>query len=127
MALTITEAVANAMLNVLADAADAEVAAGDMQIATAADFVTVLATFTLVDPAFGAAASKEVVMDCTPAIEATVAQNGTAAAFRIRDSAGTEVVRGTVAKTSGGDINFDENVWVATGTATLTAFKFTCA
>lgn len=56
---------------------------------------TLLATFTLADPAWGAAAAGSAALDVSPAISTTAVAAGTAGWFRVKDSAGNTVLDGT--------------------------------
>lgn len=80
---------------------------------------TVLAVFTLVDPAAAAAVAGVATYDFTPAIDATVAASGTPGWFLVEDSAGNDVFSGSVG-TSGEDMNFPSVAWVAGDTVSLT-------
>lgn len=95
---------------------------GDLQITTAGDtgFATPLITINLGNPAFGAASGGSMSMTGTPSGNATAA--GTAALFRIRDTADAEVLRGSVG-TSGSDINFNNVTFGVGSTITLTSYQ----
>ena len=81
---------------------------------------TLLATVTMAN--FGAA-SNGVISSAGGSATAT---GGTAACWALYKSDGTtKVADGTVAKTSGGDINADENVFVTGGTCTVGTFTLT--
>lgn len=69
---------------------------------TAIGAVTLLATFTLADPAFGAAVSGVKTIDADPVLETDGVADGTAAWFRAADSEGAPVADGTVSATGGG-------------------------
>lgn len=79
---------------------------------------TLLATFTLADPAAAAAAAGVASWDFSPTISATIAASGTAGWFRVADSTGAAVFDGTVG-TSGADMNFPSTAWVSGGTVEL--------
>lgn len=81
---------------------------------------TLLATFTLADPAAAAAVAGVATYDFTPQIDATVAATGTAGWFLVETSAGTDVFGGDVG-TSGAAMNFSSVSWVSGGTVSLTA------
>lgn len=55
---------------------------------------TLLATFTLNDPAFGAAVTGTATLDITPALSTNAVAAGTAGWFRAKDSAGATVLDG---------------------------------
>jgi hypothetical protein len=131
MALRFTAATANA----LADALTARVntgGAGSLKIytgtqPTTADSAasgTLLATFTLSNPAFGAASSGVITLAGTPKAVAAAA-SGTAAYFRIANGAGTTVLDGSVG-TSSNQLNLNSlsitsgvNVTITSGTITF--------
>lgn len=81
---------------------------------------TLLATFTLEDPAAAGAVAGVATYDFTPQIDATVAATGTAGWFLVESSAGTDVFGGNVG-TSGCLMNFTSVSWVSGGTVSLTA------
>lgn len=85
---------------------------------------TLLATFDLVDPAAAAAAAGVATWDFSPAIDATVAADGTAGYFLVFDSDDTAVFGGNVA-TSSATMTFTSVTWVSGGTVSLTAGTFT--
>jgi hypothetical protein len=104
------------------DAIDAG-AAGKLEIGTAA-MATVLATFTLADPASSVAGSVLTLLG-VPLTDASADATGTAAAARIRTSADADVVTGLTVGTAGTDIILDsvsitagQSVTVTSGTIT---------
>jgi hypothetical protein len=113
--------------NAALDAIDALIGTGgDLQITTAGDtnFVSPLITLSLGNPAFGAASSGSMTITGSPSGNATAA--GTAALFRIRNTADAEVFRGTVG-TSGSDINFNNTTFGVGSTITITGFQYQMA
>ncbi|MFD9949712.1 hypothetical protein ACFWYW_55500 [Nonomuraea sp. NPDC059023] len=93
---------------------------------------TLLAEFTLSDPAFGAASTGVATLDVTPALTDTGIAAGTAGYFRIVDSTeaagtGLGVIDGTVTATGGGGdltlntvtISVGVNVEITSGTLTM--------
>jgi hypothetical protein len=90
---------------------------------------TSLGTFGLQNPAFGAAfdASGRAESDATQTIDtATPTGAGTVIAWRIYNNAGTPfcVYQGDAGQTGDGDsLEFDDNVFQAGGTATVSTFK----
>lgn len=88
-----------------------------------ADSGTLLATLTMSDPAFGAAANG-VATASAIASDTNVDASGTAAHFRIKDSNALTVLQGTVG-TSGANINFDSVTFVAGGTCAITSLTIT--
>lgn len=100
------------------------------QPATADDAATgtLLATFNLANPAFAAAAAGSAAADTTPALTATGVANGDAGWFRIRSSAGTKIVDGSVTATGGGGQLQLGTVTVSIGLdLSVTAFTLTQA
>ncbi len=108
MATRIPNAVRSAAADAVVDLLDAGPAAGTIQIrsgaqpASANDAAsgTLLATFTLADPAFGAAANG--VATAAAVANTTGAAAGTAGWFRALDSTGATVLDGSVTATGGG-------------------------
>lgn len=109
MTTRISTASRNAAANGIAALVDAGAGAGTVKIYTGsqpatgdtAESGTLLATFTLSDPAFGAASSGAVTANGLPK-STTGAAAGTAGWFRIEDSTGANVVDGSVTATGGG-------------------------
>lgn len=125
MAVTYSTAAKNARLDAVRDLIDAGAGPGVLQIGTAG-MGTVLAEFTLADPSAPNAAAGVLTFDFDPDISDTSANaDGTAAAARIRDSNGVDIITGLTVGTSGADIILD-SVSITTGqtvtlnTATLT-------
>jgi hypothetical protein len=116
MALTISTAARNAACDAVVDLVDGGSGAGVIRIYTGTKPATpatsptgtLLAEFTLSDPAFGAASSGAATLDVTPAlVDSSANATGTAGYFRILDSdeaagTGLGVVDGTVTATGGG-------------------------
>ena len=108
MALTLPAAVRTAQCKALADRLDAGAGAGTIKIytgskpATADDTATgtLLATVTLIKPAFGAPSSG--VANLADPAAVTAVASGTAGWFRAADSTGATVMDGTVTATGGG-------------------------
>lgn len=126
MQLQLPEATANALADVITTLADAGSGAGVVNVYTgelptdldpSAD--TLLASFTLVDPAAAAAVAGVADWDFSTPIDATVAADGEAGWFRIEDSDGNVVIGGDVA-TTGAVMNFSSVSWVSGGTVSLT-------
>jgi hypothetical protein len=124
---------AAALANTLADAIDADLGnAGTVKIysgsqpatADTAESGTLLATFTLGSPGFGAASGGVVTLNGVPLTVAAVA-TGTAGWFRMEKSGGANVLDGSVG-TSGNQINLNTtsitsgvNVTITSGTITM--------
>lgn len=89
------------------------------------DSGTLLATLEFDNPAFGAAASGTATANAIVS-DTNIDNTGTADHFRIKDenSGGNTVMQGTVG-TSGADINFDSDAFVAGGTAAITSLTVT--
>jgi hypothetical protein len=127
MAISISSGLATAMADAVTTAVDAGSGAGTLKVYTGSKPSTVatgatgtlLATFTLADPAAAAAAAGVATWDFSPAIDATVAADGTAGWFRVADSDANAVFDGTVG-TSGADLNFSSVTWVTGGTVEIT-------
>lgn len=127
MAIRLATAVASSMANVVTAAVDAGAAAGTLTVYTGGKPATVetaatgtlLATFTLTDPAAAAAVATVATFNFDPDLSATVAASGTAGWFRIADSNGVGVLDGTVG-TAGADLTFSTVAWVSGGTVALT-------
>lgn len=120
MALTL----ATTMRNAIADAVDTLVGTtATIEFQTSGDVE--IATLTLGNPAFGAAASGVITLSGTP-LSDTNATGGTMAKFKIKSGGTTDQITGTVG-TSGQDINFPGGLTVGAGdTVTLTSFTITC-
>jgi hypothetical protein len=95
---------------------------------TAIGSQTVLATFTLSNPAFDSTANGVMTLDVTPALTVAAAATGTAAFFRITQNNGTTVaLQGSVTATGGGgdlqlnttSLSSGVNVTITSGTVTM--------
>lgn len=125
-ALATSEAVSNAAVDALvaildshASPAYVEIRSGTRPANVAASATgTVLATFTLADPSFGAAAARVATCDTTPDISATAAATGTATWARAYTGGGVGVFDGDVG-TSGSVWNIDTTSIVSGQTVTL--------
>lgn len=100
MAITLSTAARNAAANAIAALVDGGPAAGQLVFRTVAD--AEVATLTMSDPAFGAAATG--VCTANAITGDTNATGGTTTKFTLEDSTATVVLTGTVG-TSGADIN----------------------
>lgn len=122
----------NAACDAIVDRLDAGAAAGTIKVysgsqpTTANDAATgtLLATFTLGDPAFGSAAAGVASLLGVP-LSATAVATGTAGWFRAADSDGNTVFDGSVG-TSGAQLNLNSlsitsggTVQITSGTATM--------
>lgn len=110
MATRLSTASRNAATNAVAGLVDADVGAGTIQIRTGAQPAsandpatgTLLATITLADPSFGAAALGVATLDATPVLSTTGVAAGTAGWFRVLDNSGDTVADGAITATGGG-------------------------
>jgi hypothetical protein len=119
MAVTYSTAVKTLRMQAVADAIDAGVGAGTLEIGTTA-MGTVLAVFQLVEPC-GTVATDTLTLDFDPDIsDASADATGTAAAAQIKNGDGTVVISGLTVGTSGTDIVLDNASITATQTVTLT-------
>lgn len=134
MALRLATATRNAAADAVADLADGGASAGTVKVysgtqpASANDAAsgTLLVTFTLNDPAFGAAASGVATLDVDPAISATAAATGTAGWFRMESSTPGTVIDGSVTATGGGGDMTVDNTSITSGqTVNLTSGTIT--
>lgn len=132
MALSVSAALASAMANQVTALVDAGAGPGTLKVYTGAKPATVataasgtlLATFTLADPALAAAVAGVATADFDPDLSATVAADGDAGWFRIADSAGVAHIDGTCG-TAGEDLNFLSVTWATGGAVNLTTGTFT--
>lgn len=136
MATRLSTAAQNAAAEAIAALADAGSGAGTIKVysgsqpasANDAGSGDLLATFTLDDPAFGAASSGVVTLEGTP-LETTGADDGTAGWFRLEDSDGNNILDGSVTASGGGGqmqlntttISTGVDVSVTSGTVTMPA------
>ena len=126
MAVTYSTAVKTLRMQAVADAIDAGVGAGTLEIGTTA-MGTVLATFQLVEPC-GTVSGATLTLDFDPDISDVSADaTGTAAAAQIKDGGGTVVISGLTVGTSGTDIVLDNTSITAGQTVTLTTGTLTHA
>lgn len=105
MAVTYSTAVKNARLLAVRDSIDAGSGPGVLQIGTAG-MAVVLAEIALADPS-ATASSGVLTFSGFPRSDTAANNTGVAAAARIRDSAGTDVITGLTVGTSGTDIVLD--------------------
>lgn len=127
--------VKNAIVDAIAARVDAGSGAGKLRIYTGsrpagpgtAASGTLLAEFTLNDPAFGAGSSGVATLDITPAVEDTAADNtGTAGYARFVDSDNNGRIDATVTATGGGgEVTLNTVSIVASAVVTVTGFTIT--
>lgn len=104
MTVRLTTAQQNAHASATTNAVDAGPAAGTIKVYTGAQPATandpatgtLLLTWTLADPAFGAPVAGVATLDTTPVITTNAVAAGTAGWFRVADSTGVTVVDGAV-------------------------------
>lgn len=126
MAVTYTTAVKNARMDAVAAQIDGGSGAGVLQIGTTG-MGTVLAEITLNDPCADAASSGVLTFSGFPKSDTSANATGTAAAARIRDSNGTDVITGLTVGTTGSDINLDSTSITSGQTVTITSASITHA
>lgn len=85
---------------------------------------TLLVTVPFNNPAFGSPSAGVATMITSPPVSATVVTSGTAGWFRVIDRSGAAVFDGSIS-TSGADMNFDNNVFVAGGIVTINSISIT--
>jgi hypothetical protein len=117
------------------DAMNADCNAGKVKFYTgsppaiaAAPTGTFLGEATLNTPAWGVASAANpavALLNVTPAPSGSVGTSGTPGYFRVTDTGGTAYFQGTVALTTGGDVNFDNITWVVGGTITVSGLTTT--
>jgi len=121
MALTHSTAARNAAADSVVDLLDVG-GVGSLVIGNAA-MAQVLATLPLGNPAFGDAAAG--VATANAIADGTVSNSDTAAAFELRNNAGTKVIGGTVTATGGGgDITFDSVIFTAGQTIQISSLTY---
>jgi len=125
MAITYATDVKTARMNAVVTEIDAGSGAGVLQIGTTS-MGTVLAEITLSDPC-GTVSGAVLTFSSFPKSDTSANATGTAAAARIRDSDGNDVITGLTVGTSGTDIILD-SVSVTSGqTVTLSSASITHA
>src|SRR5688572_2177889 len=140
MATRLATATRNAATDAVVDLIDGGAGAGTIDVrtgtqpATAEDSATgtLLLTFTLNDPAFGAAGASvagRADLDVSPAVATVGLADGDAGWFRVKDSTGATVFDGAVTATGGGGqlelstiaVSVDLDVSITSGTVTMPA------
>lgn len=125
MSVTYSAATKTARMTAVRDQIDAGSGAGVLEIGTSA-MGTVLATITLGDPS-GTVSGSVLTLSGFPRSDTSADATGTAAAARIRDSAGTDVITGLTVGTSGTDVVLDSTSITAGQTVTINSAAFTHA
>lgn len=125
MAVIYSTAAKAARMTAVRDQIDGGPAAGVLQIGTTG-MTTVLADITLADPC-GTVSGAVLTLSGFPRSDTSANATGTAAAARIRDSTGVDIITGLTVGTSGQDINLD-NTSINTGqTVTINSATITHA
>lgn len=122
MSVVYATALKQARLQAVVDAIDAGSGPGVLQIGTTG-MGTVLASITLGDPS-GTPSGGTLTFDM-PKSDTSADNTGTAAAARIRDSDGNDIVTGLTVGTSGTDIVLDTTTIVAGQTVTINSATIT--
>lgn len=125
MSVNYNIATRNARMTVVRDQIDAGVGPGVLQIGTTG-MATVLAEITLADPC-GTIASGVLTLSGFPRSDTSANASGTAAAARIRDSSGVDVVTGLTVGTTGAIINLDTTTITAGQQVQITSATITHA
>lgn len=121
MALTHATATRNAMADAVVDLIDGGVSAGTLEFQTSGNVE--VATLTFSDPAFGAAAAG--VATASAITSDSSATGGTVTKFRIKDSAGTEILNGTAGDVGTEDIVLSSATIGAGDTVSCSAMTYT--
>ena len=125
MAVTYSTATKTARMTAVRDAIDGGPAAGVLQIGTTG-MASVLAEITLNDPC-GTVSNGVLTLSGFPKSDTAANATGTAAAARIRDSAGNDIITGLTVGTTGTDIVLDSVSITASQTVTLNSASITHA
>lgn len=132
MAARLSTAARNAAAAAIAALADAGAGAGIIQVRTGAQPATpndpatgtLLATFTLADPAYTGPATGVMTLDATPTLSTTGVADGVAGWFRLLDSTSAVVLDGAVG-TSGQQLNLNTTTISTGGTVQITSGNIT--
>jgi hypothetical protein len=134
MATRLPTATRNAATNAVTAQFDAGPAAATIEVRTGAQPAsandaatgTLLATWTLADPSWGASVTGTAPLDATPVITTAAVAAGTAGWWRAKDSTGATVVDGAAGGTgSGAELILDNPVIAIGQTLNLTAGTLT--
>ena len=123
MALRLPTASRNAAANAVGDRADGGAGPGTIEVRSGSQPAsgndaasgTLLATFTLNDPAWAAASSGAKLLDVSPDVAAVGVADANAGWFRMLDSSGASVLDGSVTATGGGGELTLNTIAVSTG------------
>lgn len=125
MAVTYSTATKTARMTAVRDQIDGGSGAGVLQIGTTG-MGSVLAEFTLNDPC-GTVSSGVLSFSGFPKSDTSANNTGTAAAARIRDSSGTDIITGLTVGLSAADIILDSVSITAGQTVTINSASITHA
>lgn len=125
MAIVYTTAVKNARLDAVVAQIDAGAGAGVLQIGTTS-MASILAEITLNDPS-GTSSGGVLTFSGFPKSDTSANNTGTAAAARIRDSNGVDIITGLSVGTTASDINLDSVSITSGQTVTITSATITHA
>jgi len=125
MTVTYSTAVKTARMTATRDQIDGGSGAGVLQIGTAS-MASVLAEITLDDPS-GSISGAVLTFAGFPKSDTSANNSGTAAAARIRDSSGTDIITGLPVGTSGTDVVLDSVAITAGQTVTISSLTLTHA
>jgi hypothetical protein len=125
MAIIYTTAVKNARMSAVVTQIDAGAGAGVLQIGTTG-MASILAEITLADPC-GTVSGGVLTFSSFPRSDTSANNTGTAAAARVRDSNGVDIITGLTVGTTGSDINLDSVSITAGQTVTITSATITHA
>ncbi len=125
MAVNYSTATKTARMNAVVAQIDGGPAAGVLQIGTAG-MAAVLAEITLDDPC-GTVVNGVLTFSNFPRSDTSANATGTAAAARVRDSTGTDIITGLTVGTSAADIVLDSTSLTAGQTVTINSATITHA
>jgi hypothetical protein len=125
MAIIYTTAVKNARLDAVVAQIDAGAGAGVLQIGTTG-MASILAEITLNDPS-GTSSGGVLTFSGFPKSDTSANNSGTAAAARIRDSNGVDIITGLSVGITASDINLDSVSITSGQTVTITSATITHA
>lgn len=125
MAVTYSTATKTARMTAVRDQIDGGSGAGVLQIGTSG-MGSVLAEFTLNDPC-GTVSGAVLTFSGFPKSDTSANDTGTAAAARIRDSSGTDIITGLTVGLSAADIILDSVSITAGQTVTINSASITHA
>lgn len=123
MATRLPTAARNASVSGITALVDAGAGAGKIELRTGtqpttgndAATGTLLATWTLADPAWGSPSSGSSALDATPVVTTTAVAAGTAGWFRMMDSNNASVIDGSAGGTGSGAQLILDNAVIASG------------